>query len=77
MLYTFKTFVSLLSRHASYNCCTRRGRWEGNIKMSFKEISCDDMVWVNIARNKIQRETVVHAVIKPKFLWQTEEFLTC
>jgi len=34
------------------------------------------MNWINIARNRIPREAVVHAVMKPKFLWQAEEFLT-
>jgi hypothetical protein len=41
----------------------QRHRWEESINMTFKKIQCEDMQWINLAQDSIQRWALVNALI--------------
>jgi hypothetical protein len=43
-------------------------RWEGNIKMYFKSIGCEDMGWINLTQHGVQWWALVYMVKSRKFL---------
>jgi hypothetical protein len=40
-----------------------RRRWVNNIKMDLREIGCDDMDWIDLARDRDQCRALVNTVI--------------
>jgi hypothetical protein len=42
----------------------QRRRWKNIIKMGIKEIGCDDMDWIHLAKDRDQKRALVNTVMK-------------
>jgi len=45
-----------------------RHRWEDNIKMDFQEVGCEDVDWIELARDKDRWRAVVNEVMNFRVL---------
>jgi hypothetical protein len=44
-----------------------RHRWENNVRLDFGETVMEDMDWIHLAQDRIQRLAVMHTIIKFRF----------
>jgi hypothetical protein len=45
-----------------------RLRWDDNIKMDLKEIKCENVDWIHIAKHMMQKQALVNTIMN---LWVT------
>jgi hypothetical protein len=49
-----------------------RRRWKDDIKMSLRPIACKNMHWIQLAKDRVQRRTLVNTIIKFRVLQELE-----
>jgi hypothetical protein len=45
-----------------------RHRWEDNIEMDVKEVGCEGMDWIDLAKDRDRWRALVNAVMNVRFL---------
>lgn len=59
-MYTIK----IGRRERKRQCCNHKIKWDDNIKVNLKEISCEDMDWIDLAQEIVQWQILMNTTIK-------------